>query len=844
MSTSRESEVALLRRLADDLAKRRGERATTGHLLAAIASKPSQAADLLKERRLDAEVLLKAARVVTDDAGDAIVRALKRAVDFASRAQAREPGAVHLLFALCQERPTAAHRALEQCGTDVTKLRVAAMQLATGIAPPRRIPEERTAPRVTRLAPRLAPVPASPPIVNAAQPPVRRSPHPPGPPPRKQGGGSMSRRSSLENRGSPALPAGRGPAGGVTKQLALPEPKPVAPSPPSSPSASRFELDAKRFPTLAQIGRNLTAMAARGELDPVVGRDEEIERTLDVLAKRHANNPCLVGVTGVGKTSVVRGIAARIAAGEDVASLDDRIVIEIDPTALLGGTGVRGALAERIVQIKTEVARSEGRIVVFFDEIHALFGGEAGEEAANELKVALARGELPCIGATTVEEYRRTIDADAGLSRRFTAIEVVELSPEAAFLALEQVAPAFSKHHGTRFTPEALAASVTWSVRYLPGKALPDKAVGIVDLAGARARRRGGIEVTREQIAEVVSELADVPLERLLETDRERMLRFESLLADRVVGHAAGLARIAAVLRRNASGFRSKRPIGSFLLLGPTGVGKTETAKAIAQCLFQSPDAMTRLDLSEYAEAHAIARLVGAPPGYVGHEAGGQLTEAVRRRPYQVILLDEIEKAHRDVLEGFLQVFDEGRLTDGRGRTIDFTNVVVLLTSNLGSEVSVKGASRGKIGFASRADEDAKRTAYEEAVLASARSALPPELYNRLDEVLVFAPLSRSDVAEVARRMIAALAEELMRARGVRLDASEAAVEALLDAGGYDPELGARPMRRAIGRLVEAPIAEMILRGELSRGDVATVDAEGGKVVVDAVTPSGERAAG
>jgi ATP-dependent Clp protease ATP-binding subunit ClpC len=273
-------------------------------------------------------------------------------------------------------------------------------------------------------------------------------------------------------------------------------------------------------------------------------------------------------------------------------------------------------------------------------------------------------------------------------------------------------------------------------------------------------------------------------------------------------------------------------------------VGKTETAKAIAQCLFQSPDAMTRLDLSEYAEAHAIARLVGAPPGYVGHEAGGQLTEAVRRRPYQVLLLDEIEKAHRDVLEGFLQVFDEGRLTDGRGRTIDFTNVVVLLTSNLGSEVSAKAVSRGKIGFAARGDDDARRTAYEEAVLASARAALPPELYNRLDEVLVFGPLSRGDVAEVARRMIAALAEELMLARGVRLDASEAAVEALLEAGGYDPELGARPMRRAIGRLVEAPIAELILRGELARGDVATVDVEGGKIVVDAVTPSGERAAG
>jgi ATP-dependent Clp protease ATP-binding subunit ClpC len=858
MSTARESEVANLRRVAEDLAKQRGERATTGHLLAAIATKRSAAADLLKERRLDAEVLLKAARVVTDDARDALARTVERAIQFASRAQSQEPGAMHLLFALCQERQTAAHRALEQCGTDVTKLRVAAMQLATGIAPPRRVPQKalQTTLPLQRLAPTPTQVRATPQAPAKVTPAPNRVPHspssnrlPPPPAPYPMKG------EAQQNTPTPLSPCGRG-AGGegsrvageglrtavegsrVSGEGARSRKRHIAGPAPRNDRGARFELDPKQFPTLAQIGNNLTAMAARGELDPVVGRDEEIERTLDVLAKRHANNPCLVGVAGVGKTSVVRGIAQRIAEGTDVKSLDDRIVIEIEPTALIGGTGVRGALAERIVQIKAEVMRSNGRIVVFFDEMHTLFGGEAGEEAAGELKIALSRGELPCIGATTIEEYKRAIDSDAALSRRFTAIEVVELSPEAAFLALEQVAPAFAKHHGTTFSQEALAASVTWSVRYLPGKALPDKAVGIVDLAGARARRRGVKNVTHEQIAEVVAELADVPIERLLETDHERMLRLESILAETIVGHTSALARIAAVLRRNASGFRSKRPIGSFLLLGPTGVGKTETAKAIAQCLFQSPDAMTRLDLSEYAEAHAIARLVGAPPGYVGHEAGGQLTESVRRRPYQVILLDEIEKAHRDVLESFLQVFDEGRLTDGRGRTIDFTNVVVILTSNLGSEVSPRMATKGKIGFAARDQSDAMRTAYEEAVIASARAALPPELYNRLDEVLTFAPLSRLDVAEVARRMLAGLAKELMLARGVKLDASEAAIEALLDAGGFDPELGARPMRRAIGRHVEAPIAEMILRGVLSRGDVATVDAEGAEIVVDAVTPS------
>jgi ATP-dependent Clp protease ATP-binding subunit ClpC len=338
----------------------------------------------------------------------------------------------------------------------------------------------------------------------------------------------------------------------------------------------------------------------------------------------------------------------------------------------------------------------------------------------------------------------------------------------------------------------------------------------------------------------VVAELAGVPIERLLETDGDRMLRLEALLGERIVGHEKALSRVASVLRRNASGFRSQRPIGSFLLLGPTGVGKTETAKAVAECLFGSPDAMTRLDLSEYAEPHSIARLVGAPPGYVGHEAGGQLTEAVRRRPYQVVLLDEIEKAHRDVLEAFLQVFDEGRLTDGRGRTIDFTNCVLFMTSNLGAEITQGARSqRAPIGFGAKPEERASSgNDYEEKICGAARAALPPELYNRLDEVLAFAPLTRGDVSEIARRMLASLAMVLEATRGVTLDVNDAAVEALLDNGGFDAELGARPMRRAISRLIEAPIGEMILRGEIARGDVATVDVEEGMLVVDAVTPS------
>jgi ATP-dependent Clp protease ATP-binding subunit ClpC len=828
MSVVREPELVALRKLAEDLAVRRGERLSTCHLLASIASRPSGASDLLADKRLSTEVLLKAARVLTDDEKDAVARAVQRAREFASRAGGSNPTpvAIHLLYALCVDRQTAAHRAIEQCGMDVGKLRNSAMQQAMGVMPPRRQVEVRrpSAGPAMPGTPSASPMttrPSSPPSTgssNAARVPM--------PPPK------------------PATPKPQAPhhapsAAPPVTNLATARPKKKGQ--PQAHPQGRFALDAKKYALLNQLGKNLTLAASLGELDPVVGRDEEIERTLDVLAKRRANNPCLIGAAGVGKTSVVRGIALRIAAGEDVASLDDRIVIELEAGALLAGTGMRGQLAERLAMIKEEVKRSEGRIVLFFDEIHTLFGSDAGDEAASELKIALAKGELACIGATTTEEYKKVIEADAALARRFSPVEVCELSPEESVLALEQVAPLLGAHHKALYTEQAIVACVQWSVRYIPGRALPDKAVSLLDLAGARARRRSKTEVDAEDVAEVVAEEAGVPIERLLESDGERMLRLEGMMAERIVGHTASLGRVATILRRNASGFRSRRPIGTFLLLGPTGVGKTETAKAIAECLFHSPDAMTRLDMSEYAEPHAIARLVGAPPGYVGHEAGGQLTEAVRRRPYQVILLDEIEKAHRDVLEAFLQVFDEGRLTDGRGRTIDFTSTVIILTSNIGSDLA-PASQKGRIGFGVRRTVTERNVEYETAVVAAARSALPPELYNRLDEVLAFPPLSRDDVAEVARRMLVGLGTELEALRGVRLDVSEAAIEALLDGGGFDAELGARPMRRAIARMVEAPIAELILRGELTRGDVATVDVEDGKVVVDAVTPRAQTA--
>jgi ATP-dependent Clp protease ATP-binding subunit ClpC len=810
---SLEPELVALRKLAEELAKGKTDRTTTGHLLAAIASSSGPACDLLVERRLDATLLLAAARVTTDDEKDAIPRAMQRARELASRGGARSPSAVHLLFALCQERTTAAHRTLVQCGADITRLRTAAMQLALGIAPPRRH-------AVPVVAPSVFPrPPASTPLAARERVPAKAAP-------------TLQARPRVRPEREPAKPLV--PARGRARHRPMEAPVAAAPAPPVEKSSlDRFMLDPKTYPLLTQLGRNLSLAAAKGEVEAVVGRDEEIERTLDVLAKRRANSPCLVGAPGVGKTSVARGVARDIARRAG----DDRIVIEVEPSALLAGTALRGALAEKLGQVRAEIAKAEGRVVLFLDEIHVLLA-DGGDEGVAELKNALAKGEIACIAATTEAEWKRALLADATLARRFTPIEIEELSPEDAFLALETVLPAFGKHHGVTFSAEAIAATVSWSTRYLPGRALPDKAIGILDLAGARARRRSLKEVGPEEVADVVSEMSGVPTERLLESDGDRMLRLEELLARRIVGHGAALAKIAKVLRRSASGFRAKRPIGSFLLLGPTGVGKTETAKAIAECLFHSPHAITRLDLSEYAEPHSIARLVGAPPGYVGHESGGQLTEAVARRPYQVILLDEIEKAHRDVLEAFLQVFDEGHLTDGRGRTVDFTSTVIILTSNLGADA--RGSqTRGAIGFGDRAREaeKARVAKEEERVLAAAKTALPPELMNRFDEVIAFAPLTRSDVRDVAARMLASLGEELEKTRRVRLDVGDETLDALLDQGGFDPEMGARPMRRAIARLVETRIADMILRGEISRGDVATVEVEGGEIVVDVVQP-------
>src|SRR5207248_10266103 len=450
-----------------------------------------------------------------------------------------------------------------------------------------------------------------------------------------------------------------------------PEPGPE-PEPARAPG--RFALDPREYPFLATYARNLSSLAADQKLDPALGRDREIDELLDILGKRRANNPVLVGEPGVGKTAIVEGLAERMLAAED------RILVQLDVSGLVAGTQLRGSFSERLIGIKDEVKRAAGRVVVFVDELHMLIGagaaGEGPQDAANELKAALARGEFPCIGATTHDEFRKHIQGDPALERRFVPVLVREPSPADAARILRGAAPQYEEHHQVSFLPDALEAAAQLTARYVRDRYLPDKAFAAMDLAGSRARRDGRSEVSREDVARAVARMAGLPEDRLLQPDGERFLSLERRLAARIVGHEHNISAIARAVRRNYAGFSAQRPLASFFFCGPSGVGKTETARALADELFDG--ALVRIDLSEYAEPHTAARLVGAPPGYVGYGEGGQLTEAVRRRPASVVLLDEAEKAHLAVLQLLLQVLDEGQLTDGRARRIDVCRAVVI----------------------------------------------------------------------------------------------------------------------------------------------------------------------
>ncbi|MGF9663798.1 ATP-dependent Clp protease ATP-binding subunit [Arthrobacter crystallopoietes] len=678
-------------------------------------------------------------------------------------------------------------------------------------------------------------------------------------------------------------------------------------------------------PTLDQFGIDLTARAREGRLDPVIGRAEEIEQTIEILARRTKNNPVLIGEAGVGKTAIVEGLAQAIAAGDVPQQLQGKRVISLDLPGMLAGTRYRGDFEERLTKTMDEISAHKDGIIVFVDELHTVVGaGGSGEgggmDAGNILKPRLARGELHLVGATTLAEYRK-IEKDAALERRFQPVTVGEPSIEDAVLILQGLKERYEEHHQVTYTDDALRAAVELSARYIMDRQLPDKAIDLIDQAGARlSLRRGprvdvaelraqvakleeaknaavaeeryeeasglrdGIEALKQQlaaagstptgegasaangsagakgntgasgtddggardgvipsgsrvvgeaeIAEIIARATGIPVARLTESERGRLARLEEDLHRRVIGQDDAVTAIAKSVRRNRTGMGDEgRPVGSFLFLGPTGVGKTELAKALADSLFGDEDAMVRFDMSEFGERHTVSRLVGAPPGYVGYDEAGQLTERVRRRPYSVVLLDEVEKAHPDVFNLLLQVLDDGRLTDGQGRTVDFRNTVVIMTSNLGSEfLASKG---GALGFtANGGDGFGSEQELRARVMGRLRETMRPEFLNRIDEIVLFRKLDREQLRGIVRLQLAR-SESRLAAQGYGLAVDESAVDWIAE-HGYEPEYGARPLRRVIQRELDDRIADLLVNGELPDGGRVTVTADGGELRVAA----------
>jgi len=647
-------------------------------------------------------------------------------------------------------------------------------------------------------------------------------------------------------------------------------------------------------PTLDSLARDLTAVAKEGNLDPVIGRSKEIERVIQVLSRRTKNNPVLIGEPGVGKTAVAEGLAQRIVANEIPETLRDKRVMTLDMGSVVAGTKYRGEFEDRLKKIMDEI-RQAGNIILFIDELHTLIGAGGAEgaiDASNILKPALARGELQCIGATTLDEYRKYIEKDAALERRFQPITVDEPTVDEAILILRGLRDRYEAHHRVKITDDAIEQAVRLSDRYISDRFLPDKAIDLIDEASSKVRLRTytvppnlkqlearlddirkekdaavqsqefekaaslrdteqklrdeldetrnlwkekqgrtDSEVTPDDIAQVVASWTGIPVVKLAEEETERLLKMEEILHNRVIGQDEAVKAISRAVRRSRAGLKDpKRPMGSFIFLGPTGVGKTELARALAEAMFGDENAVIRIDMSEYMEKHSTSRLVGAPPGYVGYEEGGQLTEKVRRKPYSVVLLDEIEKAHPEVFNILLQVLEDGRLTDSKGRSVDFRNTLIIMTSNVGADTIKKGST---LGFTAGDAAQQTKNQYEamrDKVLGELKKSFRPEFLNRIDDTIVFHPLEQSHIAQIVSLMSEELRKRL-KEQNIDFTLTDSA-KAFLAKEGFDPQYGARPLRRAIQKHIEDRLSEELLRGTIKKGDSVVIDEKDGELHV------------